>query len=227
MISTILFDLDGTLVDSKESMICCIKLVLEQFDKSLPNIDQLEWCVGPPIRDVFSQLLNTKDDNLVEQALKNYRKYFSDMKGLGLAVYPDVFKTLRRLKKRRIRIYLATSKPILIAKDILDRLNLTLYFDAVYGSELNGQFSDKKELISRIINSEGLNHRSTLIIGDRSFDIIAGKYNKIITAAVTYGYGTIKEINASHPNYIFDNLSDFATFIELRTKSYYTNKSMI
>jgi len=130
-------------------------------------------------------------------------------------IYPGVIPSLRRIKAAGIRVFLATSKPKVFAKPILSHFNLTPFFNAVYGSELNGHLSDKGELVAYILDSENLDPKVTLIVGDRSYDIVGGKKNKILTAAVSYGYGTRKELTSSKPDFIFDTICDLATFIEL------------
>jgi phosphoglycolate phosphatase len=103
------------------------------------------------------------------------------------------------------------------AKQILDHFNLTPFFDAVYGSELNGHLSDKGELVAHILDAEHLDAKVTLIVGDRSHDIIGGKKNGIMTVAVSYGYGTREELTSSKPDFIFNTLSDLIAFIQSET----------
>jgi len=215
MISNILFDLDGTLTDPKDGITRCIQFALEQLGVASPGVDQLEWCIGPPLRGSFSRLLNSKDGPLLDQALFNYRKRFSETGMFENVIYPGVIPSLRRIKAAGIRVFLATSKPKVFAKPILSHFNLTPFFNAVYGSELNGHLSDKGELVAYILDSENLDPKVTLIVGDRSYDIVGGKKNKILTAAVSYGYGTRKELTSSKPDFIFDTICDLATFIEL------------
>jgi len=218
MLSNILFDLDGTLTDPKDGITRCIQFALDQLSATPPGVDQLDWCIGPPLRGSFSRLLNTQDDTLLDQALFNYRKRFSENGMFENVIYPGVFPSLRRIKAAGIRVFLATSKPKVFAKQILDHFNLTPFFDAVYGSELNGHLSDKGELVAHILDTEDLDPKVTLIVGDRSHDIIGGKKNGIMTAAVSYGYGTREELTSSKPDFIFETISDLAAFIESETK---------
>lgn len=73
MLSNILFDLDGTLTDPKDGIIRCIQFALDQLGATSPGVDQLDWCIGPPLRGSFSRILNTKDGTLLDQAIFNYR----------------------------------------------------------------------------------------------------------------------------------------------------------
>ena len=217
MLSNILFDLDGTLTDPKDGITRCIQFALDQLGAASPGVDQLNWCIGPPLRGSFSRLLNTKDGALLDQALFHYRKRFSECGIFENVIYPEVIPSLRRIKAAGFRVFLATSKPKVFAKQILDHFNLTQFFDAVYGSELNGHLSDKGELVDHILETENLDPKITLIVGDRSYDIIGGKKNGIMTAAVSYGYGNREELTSSKPDFIFDTISDLAAFIESET----------
>ena len=130
------------------------------------------------------------------------------------AIYPGTTPALRRLRTAGFRLFLATSKPSVFARQILDHFDLTQFFHAIHGSELDGRLSDKGELLAHILDAENLKPKATLIVGDRSHDIIGGKKNGIVTAAVIYGYGSREEIAASKPDYIFESPSDLAAFLE-------------
>ncbi len=212
-ISTILFDLDGTLTDPKEGITRCIQYSLDMLDVNPPCADHLTWCIGPPLRESFSRLLNTGDDALLDQALFHYRKRFSEVGMFENALYPDSVPSLQRISAAGFGIFLATSKPRVYAARILDHFDLARFFHAVHGSELNGRMSDKGELIAHILAAENLDPGATLMVGDRSHDIIGGKKNGISTAAVTYGYGSIDEITAAGPDLVFAALPDLAGFL--------------
>ncbi|MDI6688253.1 MAG: HAD hydrolase-like protein [Desulfobacterales bacterium] len=216
MLSNVLFDLDGTLTDPKDGITRCIQFSLDQFDVNVPQADQLTWCIGPPLIESFSNLLNTTDKTILDKALSRYRKRFSETGIFENVIYPGVTPSLRRIKKAGFKVFLATSKPEVFAGQILDHFNLTEFFNAIHGSELNGRLSNKSELVAHILDVENLDPRATLIVGDRVYDIIGGKNNGIMTAAVSYGYGTFEEITSSKPDVIFDSFSDIASFLELQ-----------
>ena len=91
-------------------------------------------------------------------------------------------------------------------------------FQTGYGSELDGRLSDKGELIAHIIDREGLDTAVTVMVGDRVFDIKGGKKNKLVTAAVAYGYGTREEIAAAKPDVVFETIAELSkTMLSLRT----------
>jgi phosphoglycolate phosphatase len=213
MLSNVLFDLDGTLTDPKEGITRSIRFALEQLGVAAPDAEELTWCIGPPLRGSLARLLNTADEGLLDRALSHYRKRFSETGMFENAVYPQILPCLRRSRDAGLRLILATAKPRVFALPILDHFGLTPFFHAVHGSELDGRLTDKGALIAHILRCERLDPMATLIVGDRSHDILGGKKNGIATAAVTYGYGSREEIGASGPDFIFDTPAELAEFL--------------
>jgi phosphoglycolate phosphatase len=216
MIINILFDLDGTLTNPKDGITRCIQFSLNRLGRDAPSADELLWCIGPPLKQSFSRLLESKDNGLLDLALLHYRERFSEVGIYENAVYPGIASALERIHAQGFHIFLATSKPTVFATRILDHFELMQFFHGIYGSELDGSLSDKGDLIAHILKEEGLNPELTLIVGDRSHDVVGGKKNGIMTAALTYGYGTRTEIEASEPDFIFHSPVDLALFLETR-----------
>jgi phosphoglycolate phosphatase len=204
----ILFDLDGTLTDPREGITRCIQYALGRFDRAIPPWEQLTWCIGPPLKASFEQLLNTNDPILLDRALAYYRKRFSEKGLFENTLYPGVVSALDDLQRAGFKLFLATSKPRVFARRILDHFKITPYFHTVYGSELDGRLSDKRVLIAHIIEQEELDPTATVMVGDRVYDIAGGKENNVMTAAVAYGYGTQDEINTANPDVVFETIAD-------------------
>jgi phosphoglycolate phosphatase len=216
-ISNLLFDLDGTLTDPREGITRCIQYALGRFNKVIPPWEQLTWCIGPPLKASFAQLLNTSDQEILDRALTHYRKRFSEKGLFENALYPGVVSALDELRTAGFKLFLATSKPSVFAQQILDYFKITPYFQTVYGSELDGRLSDKGILIAHIIEQEGLDSWATLMIGDRVYDIKGGKENNVMTAAVAYGYGTRDEINTANPDVVFESITDLTQTLLLKS----------
>lgn len=216
-ITTILFDLDGTLTDPKAGITRCIRFSLEKLGVTPPHEDHLTWCIGPPLRDSFALLLETSDDRLLDQALSYYRERFSQTGMYENELYPESIPALERIRDAGLRVFLATAKPKVFAAPILDHFSLSRFFHGIHGSELDGRCAHKGELIAHILRTESLNPATTLMVGDRCHDILGGRGNGVLTAAVTYGYGSRAEIEESGPDMVFDSLTELAGFLEAET----------
>jgi phosphoglycolate phosphatase len=218
MIRNVLFDLDGTLTDPKDGITRCIQFSLGRVGREAPSSDELLWCIGPPLRQSFSHLLEDHDSELLDLALRHYRERFSEIGIYENAVYPEVVAALQRIYARGFLIFLATSKPTAFAIPILEHFCLTQFFHGIYGSELDGRLSDKTDLLAHLLKTEGLDPQASLMVGDRFHDIIGGKKNGVVTAAVTYGYGSREEIEGASPDFIFHCPSDLAAYLERTTE---------
>ena len=139
---------------------------------------------------VGREILNVEADHvLAEQALMGYRERFA-VKGLyENHVFEGVAETLAELKRRGYRLFVATAKPTVYAKQILEHFDLAQYFTDIYGSELNGERTNKAELIQYILEQQKLQADQCLMVGDREHDIFGARQNGIDTIAVNYGGG--------------------------------------
>jgi phosphoglycolate phosphatase len=191
---TVLFDLDGTLTDPKIGITTCIQYALHQLDYESPETEQLLWCIGPPLTVSFAKLLQTNDKALIDRAITLYRDRFATVGLFENALYPQIPETLKSIRAAGYQTYIATSKPHVFAKRIIEHFALTTLFDGIYGSELDGTRSDKAELIQHILLTENLIPAKTVMVGDRSHDAIGAKKNQLLAIGVTYGYGTEEEL---------------------------------
>jgi len=192
-LATILFDLDGTLTNPKKGIAASVGYALERVgsDISLTQEELNNW-IGPPIHLSFKKIFD--DPAEVEKATVNFRERFSTLGLYENEVYDGVYDAVATLKGRGHKLVVATSKPSIYAIKIMNHFELTRYFMAVHGSELNGTRSDKSELISWIKTQYSRKDQPAVMVGDRRYDIIGAKNNDIPAIGVLYGYGSKEEL---------------------------------
>ena len=200
----ILFDLDGTLTDPKLGITRSIQYALEKLNKPVPACDDLTWCIGPPLLESFLQLLGTNKLALAREALAIYRERFSVIGKFENTVYPEVPELLQTLQRQGFTLFLATSKPEVYAKDILEHFHLAPYFDGIYGSQLNGDLVAKGELIHYIMQHEGFQAESALMVGDRKHDVLGAACCDMKSLGVLYGYGARRELIEAGADFLAD-----------------------
>jgi phosphoglycolate phosphatase len=207
----LLFDLDGTLTDPFTGITKCISYALNMLDRKLPPGESLRWCIGPPLKDSFAKLLASDDDALTERAVAFYRERFGTVGLFENEVYDGIPEVLEALQKNGHTLYVATSKPVVYAKRIIDHFGLHRYFKWIFGSELDGTRSDKTSLISHILQRELIAPSETSMIGDREHDIIGAKENGIYGFGVLWGYGTKDELENSGAHAFFKTPRELVT----------------
>ncbi len=190
--TTLFFDLDGTLTDPKPGITASIQYALQKLDREVPSQDALVWCIGPPLRASFVTLLG--GDELADRAVALYRERFGDVGLFENSVYPDIADVLALLTQPSRRMFVATSKPHVFAKRIIDHFGLAGHFEHVFGSELDGTRVHKADLLAYALEQTGVDASRALMIGDRSHDVNGAKANGIDAVGVTYGYGSREEL---------------------------------
>lgn len=209
MINTVLIDLDGTLTDPKVGITTSARYGLNKIGHPIADDVNIDWIIGPPLKASLAKILNVSIyDDLAEQALLGYRERFAVTGLFENLVYPSVAETLKALNERGYNLYVATAKPTIYAKQILEHFNLAQYFKVIYGSELTGERTNKAELIVYILEQEKLNAEHCLMIGDREYDILGARKNGIETIAVEYGYGSNDELNKAEPKARIQQFAD-------------------
>lgn len=193
-VTTLLFDLDGTLVEPRRGIVGCVRRTLAELGCPAGPDEALDWVIGPPIRASFARLLDGRADT--EAAVALYRRLYA---GGGLTeaeVYPGIEAALAELGRSR-RLVVCTSKARVFATRVLEHFGLAGCFAAVYGAELDGRFDDKGELIAHLLAEEGLAPEQALMIGDREFDILGAARNGVAAVGVLWGHGDAAELTAA------------------------------
>ena len=198
----ILFDLDGTITDSGEGITKSVQYALKSFDIKVDNLGDLNKFIGPPLKDSFKKYYNF-DDEKAELGLKKYREYYAEKGIFENSLYDGVVELLEELKKNNKTIVLATSKPEVYAKQILEYFKVDKYFTFAAGSDFEETRVKKGEVIKYALEEAKISDLSKVVmIGDREHDIIGAKENNIKSIGVLYGYGDVVELTQARAEYI-------------------------
>lgn len=211
--NTVLFDLDGTLIDPKIGITTSVQFALKKMGITIDNIDELEFFIGPPLQLSFKEHYGFTDDE-VTKAIEYYRERYKPIGIYENTVYEGILSLLVQLKEAGCQIAIATSKPTIFAQKIAEHYNFHTYFDAIIGSELDGTRTLKAEVVTEVLQQLGNpNVASCVMIGDRKFDIIGGATNNMDTIGVTYGYGTEEELQQANSTYIVHSVEQLAQYL--------------
>jgi phosphoglycolate phosphatase len=151
--------------------------------------------IGPPIRESISTLLGPRaTEESVALALSHYRERYRSVGMYENEVYPGIVQMLDRLSQKGVRLFVATSKPHVFARPILEHFSLAPYFTGIFGSELSGQNDDKSDLLRHLLAATRLDPRETAMVGDRHYDVTASRAHGVRPVGVTYGYGSRDEL---------------------------------
>uniref|UniRef100_UPI0001CF73C8 Predicted phosphatase, HAD family n=1 Tax=Clostridium acetobutylicum TaxID=1488 RepID=UPI0001CF73C8 len=212
----VLFDLDGTLTDSAEGITKSVKYSLNKFDIQVEDLSSLNKFVGPPLKTSFMEYYNF-DEETATVAIDYYRDYFKAKGMFENKVYDGIEALLSSLKDYGFHLVVATSKPTVFSKQILEHFKLAFYFDAIVGSSLDGKLSTKEDVIRYAMESLNIKSDDAIMIGDREYDVIGALKNNLPSIGVTYGFGSYEELKNAGANYIVNSVDELhKKILELR-----------
>ncbi len=193
--TAVLFDLDGTIVDSAPGITASLAYTFQAMRLPVPSPAKLlEW-VGPPIMDSFRDLAGF-DPLTSARALAIYREHYVQTGVFDAELYPGVPDVLRAIHAAGVPLSLATSKPESTATLILDHYALAGYFDEITGASEDEVRSAKADVVAealRRLRARGVDLSNPVMVGDRSHDVHGAAEHDVPTIFVTWGYGAPDE----------------------------------
>lgn len=210
-ITTLLFDLDGTLTDPMEGITKSVQFALKKQGIIEEDLWNLTKFIGPPLMDSFQKYYGFSEEE-AKQAVIDYREYFAPTGKFENKVYEGIPEMLAALKEKGFTLALATSKPEVFALDILEHFGLKQYFDFVGGALLTGR-TDKAEVISYVLQSIGADKGETVMIGDREHDLIGAAKNDLFSVGVLYGYGDREEHEKAGAGQIVETVEELRDYL--------------
>lgn len=210
----VLFDLDGTLIDSAEGITKCTQYALKRYGIDEPNLDKLRIFIGPPLKDTFMKYYGFTAEQGWEATLVYRERY--DIKGkFECKLYPKVEECIRGLKNKGYLIGLASSKPEQACREILDYFKIGLLFDDIVGSSLDGTISNKEEVLNEVMRRwSNIPKQEMLLVGDTIYDINGANQVGMDSVAVSFGFGNITEMRQSGARAVIDQLDELVDLVD-------------
>ncbi len=212
---SVLLDLDGTLVASRDGIVSCLNSALRDLGHAVDPAAPMDWVVGPPLHDIVARLLGARGDDRFEEAVARYRHHYEAGGLFESPLFPGIDQAVRTLAESGARLFLATSKPLHTARRILEARGLTGLFAGLYGAAPDDSGAEKPELIARLIAEQGLDPHRAVMVGDRSFDISGAHANRMRALGVLWGYGGRDELEQAGADGLVETPDELVEAVEL------------
>lgn len=212
----VFFDLDGTLTDSMPGITKGVQYALKRYGIQEDDLERLKPFVGPPLADSFQKYYNfSKKD--AEDAVYVFREYYDVEGWKDNAPYDGVEDMLKALLDAGLKLYVATSKPEITAKRVLEYFHLDHYFTFVGGASLDEKLVNKDDVIRYVMAENEITEEekgSVLMVGDRLHDIEGAHKTGLKAVGVLYGYGSREELESCGADYLCSTPQEAADLLK-------------
>jgi len=203
--ATVVFDLDGTLIDSAYDVALAYCRALSAFGFEPPPPEPLQ--IGPPAETMVRDMIGKDvDETMIADIVSEFRRYYGLSDYPATKLYPGAAELLKRLKDEGSRLFIATYKRFDLARRVLEIKGIAGFFDDVLSVERGGERWTKHRMLTYIMETTQTPPAKTFFFGDSISDIQAGCDLGVQTVAVLYGYGTPAELLALQPDFVCENL---------------------
>ena len=207
----IIFDLDGTLSDSRPGIFNGLRHALTKMGVELDKARDLSDFIGPPLHASFYNHFFTEREKVLH-AVRIFREYYSETGLFENQVYTGIDELVRELSLSR-KLYVATNKPQPFAERILQHFRLYDMFTQVNGVDISKENVTKAELIAGLMDRYGIHAGDAVMVGDTVYDIEAAQAFGLDTIAVTYGYGNTDDIIARQPTHVVNSVDELRSLL--------------
>lgn len=210
----VLFDLDGTIIDSSRGIFRCIEYTLQAAGRPIPEKQVLQRFIGPPLVVGFQENIGMTREE-AEWSKNKYRERYQTIGLFEAELYAGIDRVLAMLKRQGKKISLATSKPEDTSIQILDHFGVLSYFDETTGATMDGSRDRKEDVIREAMRRFHITENrkdQILMVGDRQMDVYGAKRCGIASLGVYYGFAEPGELESAGADYIVQDMEALQQF---------------
>lgn len=207
----VLFDFDGTVFDSAEGITKSVQYALGKMGIEA-ELKDLMCFAGPPLDEMFSLRYGMSPEQ-AHRAVELYRERYTPIGWAECSPFPGMHELMGRLRKKGIKLAVATSKPRHFAQRILEKYGMQNDFDIICGSELDGTRRQKWEVIEYALSQFGIAPSEAIMVGDRKYDVIGAKKCGVPCIGVRFGYAEPGELESEGAVYVAEDADDLYEYL--------------
>lgn len=206
MVSLLIFDLDGTLADTKDDIAMAVNLTLKDFGLPEKDSETIYGYVGDGVRRLLQRAFEGQPPGLYEQALKVFRGHYLAHLLDTTRFYPGVLDVLDHFRGKKKAI--ATNKPFEYTEKIIEGLGVKDRFDLILGGDSTLHLKPHPAIIQEVLRRLGVKADQALMVGDGVNDILAAREARVRSCAVGYGLGRVEDLLAAGPDLFCENIKE-------------------
>ena len=210
--STVFFDWDGTVCNTKEGIYNSVRYAARQFDLPDRTDEELDYFIGPPLYDGFEHVYGVSPE-LASDLVDTYRVYYTDRGIYESVLYEGIGDVVHSLRAAGIQTAVVSSKPQEYLDRLVEHFDLTDAFDYVLGPEMNNHVSNKAVLVRNALKTLGAAPETSAMVGDRRYDMEGAKDAGVTAVGILFGFGSKEELNASGADVLCETVGDLKRYL--------------
>jgi 2-phosphoglycolate phosphatase len=208
-LKAVLFDFDGTLIDSRKDIAAAANATRRHFGLSSLTEDEVESFVGNGVQVLLEKAMETTDPGFIQESLVYYKDFYREHCLDHTQVYPGVMELLEALRNHQVKMAVVSNKSQEFTEQILEKLSLSSFFQAALGPESTVNRKPNAEPLLTALRMIGAPTTGAVMIGDSVVDIQAGKAAGLPVGVVTQGYNSREALVTAQPDWMVDSLNEF------------------
>ncbi len=210
----VIFDFDGTLVDTGEGILKSLQYSFRKMGHEVPEKKDLRKFIGPPVYYSYTHFYGISEDE-VGDYIKAYRERYTEKGIYECQLYDGIVDAINKFKENGVKVAVASSKPIRLIYAVADYLKITDLFDAIVGVKVDdSNHSTKADLICEAMDLLGVtDKKKVLMVGDRLFDLDGASGAGVKSCGALWGYGSEEEFKAHNATFIIKNAKELENIV--------------
>ena len=208
---TIIFDFDGTLIDSYHAIQESLNYVLENYGLTKVDLPTVKKMVGRGLENLMQQAVG---DQRKEQAIALFRKSYDETVMRGTFLLPEVAETIRALYEKGIKMAVASNKPSIYSRTILENFELNPFFEACYGPDVVNEPKPHPAMLEGLMKELNADKKETLYVGDMVIDVETARNASVAVALIATGGNSSDELRSMNPDYFLNSFASLRLIIE-------------
>lgn len=206
-LKAVIFDFDGTIVDSGEGIRRSIQYALEKNGVPVGEKGKLNYFIGPPLHVSFEDMYGINGKQC-EELIEAYRDRYARLGVYEAELYEGIVELVNTLRENGVKVGIASSKPTCFIHQVMEHFKISELFDTVVGTNFNKHKADKTELVNTALKNLGItDKKASIMVGDRLYDVNGAKGAGILSVGVLYGYGSETELKDAGADFLAHNVT--------------------
>ncbi len=209
----IIFDLDGTLIDSSEDIAWAANMAMADLGHGKVSAEKVKEGIGWGVKSLLGKMMPYEGADRIEYARVKFLEYYWGHSVVSTYIYPGVVETIEYFNQRDTILAVVTNKPAKLSEKILTELGILKYFRMVLGGDSVTNRKPDPEPLEKVISYTGVPRERSLIVGDSPVDCEAGKKAGIATVGVEYGFRSRSELEEAGCDVIIKKMSELINIL--------------